>query len=138
MIKREELFTPILEACPSFQLTWDEFVAEWKDDPDEMPQYLALADLARHVIGMLERDDKVGVKAIFDVVERWHLDGDPYVKEAATVGFLEDLQNTGLHEGRTTPDDFVIFLQPETKHWWLKVGEFWDQGKLITDDRPRH
>ncbi len=138
MITREEMFMPILEACPSFRATWEEFVAEWKDDPDGLPQYLALSDLARHVIGMLDRNETDGVKAIFSVVETWHLDGDPYVKEAATVGFLEDIQNTGLHKGSTTPNDILEFLLPETKYWWSKVEDFWEQGELIADDRARH
>jgi hypothetical protein len=132
------MFTPILEVCPSFRATWDEFVDEWKDDPDGLPQYLALSDLARHVIEMLERNETDGVNAIFGVVETWHLDGDPYVKEAATVGFLEDIQNTGLHNGSTTPNDFLEFLLPETKYWWSKVEDFWGQGKVITDDRTRN
>ena len=132
------MFTPILDVCPSFRATWDEFVDEWKDDPEGLPQYLALSGLARHVIGMLERNETDGVTAIFGVVENWHLDGDPYVKEAATVGFLEDIQNAGLHKGSTTPDDFVEFLLPETKYRWSKVEEFWGQGKLISDDRARH
>jgi len=119
------MFTPILEVCPSFQLTWDEFVDEWKDEPDGLPQYVALSELAGYVIGMLEKNESDGVKAIFGVAERWHLDGDPYIREAATVGFLEDIQNTGLHKGRTTPDDFVKILLPETKFWWSKVEEFW-------------
>lgn len=132
------MFTPILKVCPSFRATWDEFVDEWKDDPDGLPPYLALSDLARHVIGMLESKNTDGVKAIFSVVEAWHLDGDPYVREAATVGFLEDIQNAGLHEGSTAPKDFLEFLLPETKYWWFKDANFWAQGKLITDDRARH
>ena len=132
------MFTPILNVCPSFRATWDEFVSEWKDDPNGLQYYLALGDLARHVIGMLERKEIDRLKAIFDVVEEWHLNGDSYVKEAATVGFLEDIQNTGLHNKETTPDDFLEYLLPETKYWWSKVEDFWEQGKLITDDRARH
>ncbi len=132
------MFTPILEVCPSFRATWNEFVDEWKDDPDGLPQYLALSDLARHVIDMLERNEIDGVRAIFRVVEAWHLDGDSFVKEAATVGFVEDIQNTGLHKGSTTPNDFLEFLLPETKYWWAKVEDFWEQRKPIIDDRARH
>lgn len=132
------MFTLILEVCPSFRAASDEFVDDWKDDPDGLPQYLALSELARHVIGMLERNEIDGVKAIFRVVETWHLDGDPYVKEAATLGFLEDIQNTNLHKGSTAPNDFLELLLPETKYWWSKVEDFWEQGKLITDDRARH
>ncbi len=132
------MLSPILKVCPSFQATWDEFVDEWKNDPDGLQLYLVLSDLARHVIGMLERNETDGVKAVFRVVEAWHLEGDPYVKEAATVGFLEDLQNLNLHAGSTRPEDFLEFLLPDTKYWWTKVEDFWEQGKLITDDRARH
>jgi hypothetical protein len=113
-------------------------LGEWKDYPDGLPQYLALSELAQHVIGMLERDETDGVRTIFDVVESWLLDGDPYVKEAATVGFLEDIQNIRLHNGYTSPDDFMELLLPETEYWWSKVQDFWVQGKPIVDDRtPR-
>jgi len=84
---------------------------------------------------MLERNEFDGVNAIFYVVETWHLYGDPYVKEAATVGFLEDIQNAGLHKGGTIPNDFQEYLLPETKYWWAKVGDFWERGKPVSDDR---
>jgi hypothetical protein len=66
-------------------------------------------------------------------VEQWHVSGDTYVKEAATVGLLEDLQNTNLHEG-TDPDAFRKFLGPESERWWSKVVRFWSEGRLLTDD----
>lgn len=96
--------------------------------------YLVISDLARHLIEMLEYGEDSGLEAVFKVVERWHLDGDPYVKEAATIGLLEDLQNEGLHKA-TTPDEFVRFLLPESKYWWAKVKAFWEHGRLIVDDR---
>ena len=137
MIERNDMFTRLLEVCPSFRPTWEEFVAEWKDEPD-LPGYLALSDLARHLIAMLERDDTEGLRAVFRVVEEWHLEGEPYVKKAATIGLLEDLQNTNLHKDKTLPDDFIKFLLPETKFWWFKVVDFWEKGTLIVDDRPKH
>ena len=112
-------------------------MAEWKDETD-LPEYLALSDLARHLITMLERNETEGLRAVFRVVEDWHLEGEHYVKEAATVGLLEDLQNTNLHEGNTCPEYFIEFLLPETRFWWFKVVDFWEKGILIVDDRPKH
>lgn len=131
MVSRSEMMEPMLRACPSYQKEWDEFLSKWKDDPDP-PQYIAIAGLVRHVIRCYEAGDQATVERVFAVVERWHLEGDPYVKEAATVGFLEDLQNGNFH-ARTSPKDFEKFLGPESRRWWSKVTEFWEQGKPIAD-----
>ena len=138
MITKEEMFTPILAACPAFQAEWELFLEERQDTSEGSPYYLALSELARHLIGLLERNETEAIGAVFRVVEDWHLKGDQFVREAATVGLLEDLQNTNLHQGGTKPDDFLPYILPETKFWWLKVVDFWEQGKLITDDRPKH
>jgi hypothetical protein len=133
-IDREGMLDPLLAADPSFEPTWREFVAEWQSEAEgELPLYLALGDLARHLIAKLERGETADFAAVFDVVEQWHLRGDAYVREAATVGLLEDLQNTNLHR-RTQPGDFEPWLRPESKRWWGKVERFWSDGELLTDD----
>ena len=133
MITRNEMFEPMLEACPSFGPRWQAFCSEWEREAD-LPQYLALAELARHLIAMLESGQTAQLEAVFGVVEQWHLEGDSYVKEAATIGLLESLQNQSLHN-TTSPDDFLRFLRPESRLWWDKVIAFWEDGKLIVDDR---
>jgi hypothetical protein len=70
----------------------------------------------------------------FAVVEWWHVEGDQFVRDAVTVGLLEDLQNLNLHEHGTKPAQFEEFLGPESRRWWRKVYEFWTKGKPITDD----
>ena len=67
---------------------------------------------------------------IFKVVEQWHIEGDEYVREAATVGFLEDLQNKNIHVN-SEPEDFRRFLGPESKKWWDKLYGFWERGELL-------
>ncbi|NTG74463.1 hypothetical protein G6M02_14145 [Agrobacterium rhizogenes] len=126
---RSNMFEPLLEADPSFCEVWETFKQTYESH-HELPDYLALSDLARHLIQNLETGNTRRFDCIFDVVERWHLVGDPYVKQAATVGLLEDLQNTNLHR-ITRPEDFLPWLQPETLIWWTKVHEFWTTGKLI-------
>jgi hypothetical protein len=88
----------------------------------------ALADFARHLIGMLEKSETQSFPAIFDVVERLHLDGDGYVSEAATIGLLEDLQNGNLHS-KTVPEEFRRFLGKESQYWWDELDKFW-QGLI--------
>src|SRR5690606_29937885 len=107
MITKSEMIPLMLTACPSFENTWREFLVSWRDE-SEPPLYLALSDLARHLISMLARNDVATFPGVFAVVERWHLEGDPYVAEAATVGLLEDLQNTNLHDS-TVPEQFRLY-----------------------------
>ena len=92
LITRETMFEPLLVADPSFKLRWDEFKTEWADEP-EPPLYLALGSLAEHLLERLGRGDTGGFDGIFAVVERWHTEGDAYVREAASIGLLESLQN---------------------------------------------
>jgi hypothetical protein len=132
MISRERMFEPMLVADPSFTPAWNAFVEEYSDAP-ELPHYLALADLARHLIGQLARGDTARFPAVFAVVEQWHLHGDPYVREAATVGLLEDLQNGNLHSV-TRPEEFLPWLSPVNRRWWDKVERFWSHGERIAED----
>lgn len=131
-IATETMFDPILAADPSFLPAWMEFLEDYGDEPKPL-YYLALSALARHLIECLEGGDTSRFDAIFDIVERWHLVGDQYVREAATIGLLEDLQNTNLHRV-TAPEAFLPWLRPESRRWWDKVEAFWAHGTLITDD----
>jgi len=127
------MITPILAISPSFQPTWDDFASEWKNAPDGLPLYLILGDLARHIATLHRNGQVAELRAIFQVVEEWHLHGDAYVKEVATVGLLEDLQNTNV-VGDGVPLRLVAYLGPESARWWRKVEAFWEQAQIIRDD----
>lgn len=132
MIDRGDMMDPMLRACPSFQPVWSEFLDEWRDET-ERPIYIALGSLATHLVSLLAARDTAGLSAAFAVVERWHVEGSPYVQEAATVGLLEGLQNESAHES-TLPSQFEQFLFPETLKWWRKVDCFWSHGEVIRAD----
>ena len=131
LITRESMFEPLLQADRSFAPLWRAFLEEWKDER-EPPLYLALANAARHLVGQLKAGDTEKFQAVFDVVERWHLEGDTYVRTAASLGLLEDLQNTSLHEG-TSPTAFEPWLRPESRRWWNKVDGYWTRGESLAD-----
>ena len=133
MIAREEMAQLLIEACPSFRAHFEELVAEWADEPEDLPDYLVLEDLAIHLIDLLEHCNTESFAEVFDVVERLHVDGDAYVREAATVGLLEDLQNVEYYK-TGKPEHFEPFLKAESTRWWKKVRDFWEKGRLMTDD----
>ena len=124
MITQDTMFDPLLEACPSFKPVWESFCDDAADE-EPRPYYWALADLADHVMSQYRAGETAEFDAVFAVVERWHQEGDKNVKEAATIGFLEGLQNASGNNG-LDPDVFVPWLGPESKKWWDKLNRFWD------------
>lgn len=132
MITKTDMMALIVEACPSFQSAWEDFLTEWSAE-DDKPIYLALASLAQHLIGLLATRQETALSRAFAVVERWHIEGDAYVREAATVGLLEDLQNENLHTS-TSPNQLEPFLLPESLKWWRQVDVFWAEATPIPDD----
>lgn len=54
---------------------------------------------ARHVIEPYRSNHRVWLPNTFAVVERMHTNGDAYVSELATNGYLEDIQNMAGHAG---------------------------------------
>ena len=111
MLARDDMMGVILDACPSFAPQWRAFLDEWREET-EVPLYLALDDLARHLI---------------ELVERWHTEGDEYVRTAATVGLLEGLQNLNLHEHGTDPAQFRAMLGPESRRCWDELAADWQE-----------
>ncbi|WP_237060863.1 DUF7674 family protein [Microbulbifer sediminum] len=125
------MFKPILAVSDGFRPIWNAFVNEWGDD-EELPQYLALSDLARYISKLVSESRTQELSDIFEVIERWHLEGDDYVREAVTVGILENLQNINV-VGSDVPDQVQKLLLPESKSQWAKINEFWETGKLISE-----
>lgn len=133
MITRDQMFAPMLEACPTFLPVWEQFLAS--DDAAvkvgdyyaEGPlYYIALGDLSRHLVRELIDERTVHFQAVFDLVEVWIVDGDQYVSNAAVVGLLEGLQNVSGHSG-VDAELFRPWLRPETSTAWDALNEGWDQ-----------
>src|SRR5258708_35251225 len=54
MISKDDMFEPTLAACPTFVPAWRAFLNEWEDSKEGLPYYLALGDLARHLVEQLD------------------------------------------------------------------------------------
>ncbi|HEV7689882.1 MAG TPA: hypothetical protein VGO52_03625 [Hyphomonadaceae bacterium] len=130
---RETMMAPLLDACPSFWPAWQSFLDDWGAERD-MPMYIALGDLAVHLLGLLAFGKTSEFDTVFEVVERWHVDGDAYVREAATIGLLEGIQNVTLNRDPDRLPEFVQWLRPVTRKWWFKLIAYWDGRGTLSED----
>jgi hypothetical protein len=98
------------------------------DVGEEQLLYIDLSDFADHLIELLKNNKVDEFPKVFDIVELLHIYGDDFVKEAVTVGLLED-----LYLGDES-NSFTSFLKPESLRWWNKLKDFWLNGVLLSED----
>jgi hypothetical protein len=110
----------LLEACPSFRPAWEEHL---RDSREEI-LYVALGDFARHLLELFRAGKTEAFPSVAQVIERLHVEGDPYVREAATIGLLEGIQNV-WGNNNVDPEVFFPFLLPESARWWNSLNKFW-------------
>ena len=126
LIGARDVMPLLLRVCPRFLPKWWEIEAENVDEgsPDGRLHYLDAGDLSRHVVELQLDNWESQVAGFFSVVEQLHLYGDPYVKELATIGYIEGVQTSAGHAGL----DHSVFephLGPENRRWWRGVEAFW-------------
>jgi hypothetical protein len=121
MIRKGEMIPMLVEACPSFLEKWQAHRQEYEDEIDYLP-YIALGEFARHLIQLDSTNQVTEFEDVFDLVERLYLEGEDCVREAATIGLLEGLQNSLGADA----EKFHKYLKPETLKWWNQLNRFWN------------
>jgi hypothetical protein len=98
----------IRAACPSFKERWKAYVS----DPiyDEELLYVHLGEFASHIVELMVQGRVSEFEAVFDAVERLHVDGDLHVRRA---------------DGKTDPEGFVRYLEPQTARKWQLLNAAW-------------
>jgi hypothetical protein len=120
MIQQTEVMPFLIEGCPSFSDAWAEHVCEYGNDL----LYVAAARFASHLFSLYESEQFPLLVAAGEVIEQLHVNGSPWVKEFATVGILEAIQNV-CSRSNTDPECFRQFLGPESQRWWSGLYKFW-------------
>lgn len=120
MIAKPQVIPMLLEACPSFRPVWEQHLSE----NGEEILYVALGDFARHLLELFQTHKTEAFPGVARVIERLHVEGDPYVREAATIGLLEGVQNV-WGNNNVDPELFLPFLLPESARWWKSLNKFW-------------
>ncbi len=119
----ESQVMPLLRtACPSFEGRWQAYVS----DPiyDESLLFVHVGEFASHLVDLMVEGMVAEFGSVFDTVERLLVDGDLRVRQAATVGLLEGIQN--VSGGKTDPERFVPYLKPKTARKWQLLNDSWN------------
>ena len=125
MIEQQQAMAVIVEACPSFSGAWEEHVREYGNDV----LYVAAGSLASHLLSLHLANETECFLAVGQAIERLHTEGSAWVKEFATVGILEGVQNVWSNNG-ADPEHFHRYLGNESKIWWQSLNDFWS-GKVL-------
>ena len=133
MITREQVMPMLINACPSFSEKWQE-VSTYYEHEDLV--YVYLGEFAHHLIHLLNGNQTEEFPAIFDVIERLHIEGDAATKEIATIGALEAIQNVAENSG-VDPEIFFPFLGPESGKCWVQLNDFWQGLTSFVGDPPK-
>ncbi|MEL6402076.1 MAG: hypothetical protein AAFO87_15725 [Cyanobacteria bacterium J06607_6] len=120
MISKDQMMPLLIEACPSFRLSLDEHRQYYGEEIT----YAVLGDFARHLLQLHYQPQTDVFSAVAQVIERFYVEGDPYVQEAATIGLLEGIQNVWGNND-TDPELFVPYLLPVSAQWWRSLNDFW-------------
>lgn len=116
----------MLAARPSYEPVWEESLEDnFDEELGDRLYYLDAGDVSRHLVALLADGRIAEFPAVFALFERLHLEGDDYVRELATIGYLEGIQFAASHEPRVEESDFVRFLEPESRRWWNGLVAFW-------------
>ena len=124
----------LLAAVPSLADTWRDIQHDPLHIDDEESgtrlHYLDAGAVARHLVALHLRGRTDELTEAFEAIERLHREGDEYVRELATIGYLEDVQNAATRAG-LDPAVFEEYLGPESGRSWRRLEEFW-QGRSPT------
>lgn len=120
MIQQAQVMPLLLGACPTFSAAWGEHVQEHGDDL----LYVAAGSFANHLLSLFQSGQSSALAAVGAVVEELHVSGSPWVREFATIGLLEGIQNVWSNNN-TDPESFRQFLGPESQRWWAGLNNFW-------------
>ncbi|MDC0764202.1 hypothetical protein POF51_26130 [Brevibacillus sp. AG] len=135
MIQKHEVINLFLSVCPSYADRWLQYVSESYEDDEESLLYVDLGDFAHHVVDLYQLNQLEEFSNLFTVAEHLHINGDSYVKEAATIGFLEALQNVSSNYD-LDPEVFVRFLNPVSLQCWEALNRFWSgkSNSVVVED----
>jgi hypothetical protein len=120
MIDQSEAMQVLLDACPSFEDQWKRHVEAFGHDV----LYPAAGELAAHLLERFQAGATEAFNSVGTAIERLHTEGTPWVREFATIGVLEGIQNVWSHS-TTSPDAFFPFLGPESQRRWRGLNRFW-------------
>lgn len=120
----QEVMALLAQACPSFAPEW----LEHQRAHGHALLYIAASAFAHHLLSLCKAGDASCFEAVAACLERAFRDGSQAVREFATIGVLEGVQNVWSSDGADA-DHFRRHLGSEGQRWWQSLTDFWS-GKV--------
>jgi hypothetical protein len=130
VIQKIEIMPLVLARCPAFTPTWEKHRLSWEGE--EAGIYNDLAQFATFIVNCYAQGHIEPVVAAFALIEELLVGGDEEVRNAAAIGFLEDIQLIASWR----PFKAVVFIQwlgPESKLAWAEIEEMWRGKSSLAD-----
>jgi hypothetical protein len=119
MISQKECITEILENFPGFQPQWQRHIEYWGNEEPGLCN--DLSEFSDYVSDLIADKKNKKLNDIFELIEKFMVEGEQSVKEAVSTCFLENLINT-------LPSDstkiFVNLLGSESSAYCVAWDEF--------------
>ncbi len=120
-MRYEDVNEKLLSEFPEFLIDEDD------EEYLELP-YIVAGWFTAYILKAYESGDKDTYIKGLQFIEKLHEDETEMVRELATIGYLESIQNTW-------PQDLIASdipfndLGELSKKWWIKLNDFWN-GKM--------
>lgn len=123
-IEAEEMLEHLLKVCPSAKDRWSAHLEWW--GTKKIGYYNDMAVFALHVVESYQTDQMDELPQFFESVEQFITNGDDKVRDLATIGLLEDIQDIASERlGRY--DMFEQWLGPISQRAWKELEQYQDK-----------
>jgi hypothetical protein len=113
-----EAFESIIATVPKFQPRYQKFLADWQGEPT--PWYVAMGELAHHIVEAYEVGNTAQYKELFSAVEVVLHSADRELQNLIWVGLFEHIQNIASHRSFGA-SVFRPLLGPQSLIAWDEV-----------------
>ena len=125
-MRYEDVAKTLLMEFPTFSIA---------DEDDLELQYIVAGLFSAYIYEAYQAGDKKTYEKGLKFIEKLHIDDTHKVRELATIGYLESIQNTWpehLINANIPFDD----LGEQSKVWWGKLNDFWngESAALMEND----
>lgn len=121
-ITKENVQDLLFSTCPSFKV----FIENDLDEEDRKLDYIVAGAFARFLLSQYQKNETKEFSAIAQFLEDLLTLGTQEVKELATIGYLEGVQNV-WGNNLVDPQVFYEYLLPESKNNWNELNKFWQE-----------
>jgi hypothetical protein len=88
--------------------------------------YLIAGDFAGYLLECYNNSNTIELKKGFDFIEQLYKSNSDEIRELATIGYLEGIQNRWSNNG-VNPELIHNEMGTLSKKWWNQLHKFWNK-----------